>query len=237
MRKLTILLLGPLVGALGCHAPQRRAPASSPVAAVPVPAPAPAPAPEPVPPPVAATPVDDGSPVDVSLRVEARTAKGVNTLASGQTLRSGDELALYVSAAEPAYVYVALASADGERNLLTAEPLKPETERRIPEAGKWFRLDKETGHEDIFLYASRREVPKADVLARLAADAEKAKSERRKAQAATKKPKEPKKPSGNVAKSDVNASAETRGLEVVDEAVTDVDRGITRKHFTIKHAR
>jgi hypothetical protein len=187
-------------------------------------------------------PVNDGKPVDVNLQVEARIDGKTSMVLSGQTLHSGDEIALYVSVTEPAYLYLALASADGDRNLLfpAAEPelVGPGSLRRVPAEGKWFRLDKDTGNEDIFAYASRKPLTREDVIARLKADADHAAGQRKKAQHLATRPKNKPGSSPKGHTDDPGSlTPETRGLDVVDDTTAPSGDGIIRKHFTIKHAR
>ena len=111
---------------------------------------------------------------------------------------------------------------------------------RIPPAGKWFRLDKNTGQEDIYVYATKRPSRIEDILARVKADAE---SDRQAAAKAARRPATGKIASGHGrtgakgprhAENDVPGAvtSETRALELVDD--TPPEAGITRKHFTIR---
>jgi hypothetical protein len=158
----------------------------------------------------------------------------------------------------PAYVYVALASADGSQAVIfpkaDGQPdsaiLKPGAEQRIPGDGQWFRLDKTVGHENIFVYAAKKPLTKEDVLSRVVADNKKPRKATPPKGAGPRKPPKQPKPShggggvGNttgtvVAANDdapVASNDDTRGLELVDEATVGADQ-VTRKHFTINHAK
>jgi hypothetical protein len=200
---------------------------------------------------------DDGKPVDVSLKVEAVTPRGQTFVDSGETLHTGDKIALHVGVNVPAYVYVALAAADGTQNLIFPRDdsnadgaiLKPGGDRRVPAEGQWFRLDKTVGHEDIFVYASKKPLSKDDVLGRVVADNKKP----RKAIAGKggKHPAPKPRPRNNdsggtghptgavvAANNDAPAASndDTRGLELVDESTTGPDQ-VTRRHFSIDHSK
>lgn len=216
----------------------------------------PKPTPSPLPPvaqaepaqqPAAAAPqvVDDGKPVEVDLKVEAVTAAGQGYVEFGQRLRAGDKLALHVTPSDAAYVYVALASTNEAPTLLYPRDGGPgvvaagET-ARVPAVGKWFKLDGSAGREDIYVYAAKKPLFAEDVLARVKADAEAERLAAAQAEAASRRKKTKRSPKG---KADALAqneapglvTAETRALELVDDEPAEA--GVTKKHFSIKHAR
>jgi hypothetical protein len=216
--------------------------------AQPKPQPAPPPmivAPQPVaaveqpPAPVAPAPpavIDDGAPVAVNVQVEALVGDGPAAFVpTGQRLRSGDRIAIHVTPNANAYLYVALVSSTGEPQLLFPAQgpgvIMGGTSERIPPVGKWFRLDKSTGQEDIYVLAAKRPTPVEEILARAKADAD---SDRKTAAAkATKKP--PVKKGRKHATMDVPGAvtSETRSLELVDDPAPQA--GVTKKHFSIRH--
>lgn len=197
---------------------------------------------EPIPSPAPALALD--GPIEVTLRVEAITREGHGFIESDKGLRSGDQIALHVGVKEPAYIYIGLASAGGGQSLLfprgsASELLSPDSVRRIPQPGQWFRLDKDAGREDIFVYASRTPLTGDEVLTRLRRDsvgfraAALASAKPTAVAAARPRPR----PSANDAPGKL--SADDRGLDLVDDKGADVqtDGGVTRAHFRIRHAK
>lgn len=189
-------------------------------------------------------PVREG-PIEVSLRVEAVTKSGQGFVESGKTLRTGDQIALHVGISEAAYVYVGHSAPTGAQTILYPtsgnELFAPGTERRIPAPGQWLRLDKEIGREDVFVYASRTPLSADEVLSRLKQDrarsqaaAAPAKTSAATTRPATKRPA--RRPSEDAPEL---LSANTRGLDLVDDKGADIqtDRGVTRAHFEINHAK
>jgi hypothetical protein len=188
---------------------------------------------------------DDGRAVDVDLQVEALVGDGPAALVtSGQRLKSGDRLAVHVIPNANAYVAVALVSSDGEPQLLFPAQgpgiLTAGVVERIPAPGKWFRLDKSAGREDIFVYAAKRPLDPADILAKVKADAEAARQAA--ARSASKGPKKasggkPGKHGAKVAENDAPGAitSDTRSLELVDE--TPPQSAVTKKRFSIKHEK
>jgi hypothetical protein len=215
----------------------RTAPAQRPAPPVPMPMMvAPQPTAQPVAPvaPVPPAVVDDGVPVAVDVQVEALVGDGPAAFVkSGQRLRSGDRIAIHVTPSANAYVHVALVSSAGEPQLLFPVQgpgvLPAGASERIPPVGKWFRLDKSTGQEDIYVFAAKRPSPAEEILARVKNDAE----TDRKAAAAkvAKRPKGRKRAALDVPGA---VTSETRALELVDDVPPTA--GITKKHFTIRHA-
>jgi hypothetical protein len=253
MRNAIVFLTATLaVAAAGCKTTQPKTEPMPVVAAPPDAGAAVAKAPEPA-------VLDDGKAVDVSLKVEAVTPKGQAFVDSGGTLHTGDKIALHVGVNAPAYVYVALASADGSQSLLfppegakaDAAVMKPGGDQRVPAlTDKWYRLDKTTGFEDIYVYASKKALTKDDVLGRVVADNKKPRKPATKTPGTTtRKPRPKATPHGGdgvghttgtvVAANDdapVASTDDTRGLDLVDDATTSADQ-VTRKHFTITHAK
>lgn len=223
------LALGALALGSACGGAQHPTPTPTPQpVATPTPTPTPA---------VAQQPVDNGQPVNVSLQVEALTkAGGQRIISSGETLRSGDRMALRLEVDQLAYVYVAQASADGTSALIFPrsgdEQLKPGAAVRVPPVGQWFKLDKDTGQENLFVYASRAPIADPVLQARIKSDADATKA----AAAAAVKPK-PAKPkrSGSPA----GLTVATRGLELDDSAPAPaVDKsGVSTVRFSIQHAK
>jgi len=215
-----------------------------PVAAAAAPA---QPAPSPTPPTVIVT--DDGRPVDLDVQVEALVGDGPAAMVkSGQRLKSGDRLAVHVVPSANAYVAVALVSSDGEAQILfpTQGPgiLAAGTVERVPSAGKWFRLDKSAGREDIYVYASKHPLAPDDIIAKVKAVAGAVR------QAAAKKPAKAsgkgarksspdttEKHGPSVAENDAPGAitGDTRSLELVDE--TAPQSAVTKKRFSIKHEK
>lgn len=187
----------------------------------------------------AATPAPE-KPVDVSLRVEAVTRRGHGFIESDETLRSGDRMALHVAVSEPAYVYVGLASSNGSRSVIhpKGEPelLATGTDLRVPPGSQWLKLDKTTGQEDLFVYASRRVLTKAQLAALLEADGKRARraSAPRAAPASGAGARRPAPPADD---SPDALSPATRGLEVVGDSGSELatEGGITKAHFTVQH--
>jgi hypothetical protein len=179
-------------------------------------------------------------PVEVTLRVEAITKAGQHFIESDDTLRTGDRLALHVGVSEASYVYVGLASAAGTRALVfpasTAQTaVQPGTEQRIPAAGQWFKLDRDTGQEDVFVYASRRQLTSAEALDLVKKDSGRVK----KPAAASPKKTSVKRPAATPRDDAPEAlSPDTRGLEVVGDPTQDqASDGVARRRFTIQHRR
>lgn len=237
-----------------CRTAQAPAPAPrplAPVAAAPVPA---APAPQPAPAPASPVVTDDGHPVGVDMQVEALVGEGPAAMVgSGQRLKSGDRLAVHVTPNANAYVAVALVSSEGEPQILfpTQGPgiVGGGVVERIPAPGKWFRLDKSAGREDIYVYAAKHPLAPEDILVRVKADAEaarKAAATRRQAKGQAKgqakvakggKPATSDKHGKTVAENDApeGITADTRSLELVDE--TPPQSEVTKKRFSIEHEK
>jgi len=239
-----------VLGAGGCRTTAPR-PAPAPQPLPPIAAAAPAQvAPQPMPPslPAAVVVTDDGRPADVDVQVEALVGDGPAALvSSGQRLKSGDRVAVHVVPNANAYVAVALVSSEGEPQLLFPSQgpgiLGAGVVERIPPVGKWFRLDKSAGREDIYVYASKRPLVAEDILARVKVDVEAARQAAAKSAAKTggkggKKPAaKPGKHGTTVAENDAPGAitAETRSLELVDETVPQ--SAVTKKRFSIKHEK
>jgi hypothetical protein len=111
--------------------------------------------------------------------------------------------------------------------------LKPGSATRIPAAGQWFRLDKETGQEDLFIYAAHQPLAADDLQARMTKDAAVVKP----AAAPAKK-----KPRPRHASADADApgglGGGTRGMTEETEDPAQVDQnGVTTSHFAIRHKK
>jgi hypothetical protein len=192
-----------------------------------------------------APPVVSNEPAQIIFRAEVLTksGEGISLDAEGaHVLHSGDKVAFYVTLTQQAYAYVGIHTADGEQTLLfPADPghqetFSPGSDYRIPGVGKWLVLDQETGQEDIFLYASKKQLTKEEVFKLLDSDRPKVKH----AQPQTPKPKARPKPRPKPKDADDDAPGvlAVRGLKMVESDPTEVkDGGITSKHFVIKHKK
>ncbi|MBT8491707.1 MAG: DUF4384 domain-containing protein [Deltaproteobacteria bacterium] len=121
---------------------------------------APAPVAQPTPDPAA----EPAGPVKLSFRVHAKDGQSVRAIAPGETLRSGDKIALSLDLDQRAYLYVVQYFADGTAAVLF--PQGDEQNRlvgvtRIPSRG-WFRLDDNTGEENVYVVASVRPLKEAE---------------------------------------------------------------------------
>jgi hypothetical protein len=187
-----------------------------------------------------APPAQPTRPIAVELKVEAVTHKGQGFIDGQEILRSGDKLALHVSLSEAAYVYVGLLAADGSRSVVfpggESTLFDPGADHRIPAAGQWFKLDRDTGQEDIFVYASRKPLTQDQTMALIAQDAAQVRAQ---APKPAPKAKRPRKTTAVAPPDDAPSglSPDTRGLAVVtDEPVdTKADLDLTRTHFPIRH--
>lgn len=187
---------------------------------------------------VAAPPPVPDRPIAVDLKVEAMTRKGQGFIDSEEILRSGDKLALHLVLSDPAYVYVGLLAADGSKSVVFPKEghqiLSAGIDHRIPALGQWFKLDRDTGREDIFVYASRKPLASEQTLALLDQDAARVR------QAKAPKVKHPKRPSGSQGDDGPGAlSPDTRGLDVVsdEQGQAKADPNLTRAHFPIRHKK
>src|SRR5262245_6815222 len=96
-------------------------------------------------PPAAAEP---SGPVRATLAVEAVTKSGQHLVTPGETLHTGDRIALRVEVDRPAYVYVVQAAPGTPQPSVLYPPkddelFQPGGAVRIPPVGQWLRLDKE----------------------------------------------------------------------------------------------
>lgn len=230
---------------IGCAGPQKNTPASNPPSAA---APAATASPS--------APVSD-KPVELSLRIDAlSTSKGALSLQPGDSLRSGDQIAISVTVDQPAYVYIAVASSSEPPKLVFPksgdQQIQPGQVLRIPNnTEKWIPLDFKVGEDDIFAYAAVRPIPSGDLLNLIGADAEAAKKaySKRAAKSAAKpaakpaapKPAKPGKPSAAPAAEEPGGlSANSRGLTISDdESETDAPPAhpphIAAKRFFLIH--
>ena len=218
------------------HAPARQ-PAPPPPIAAPQPVMTAAPPSQAV--PAAPAVVDDGVAVAVDVRAEALVGEGpAAPIATGQRLKSGDRLAVYVTPNATAFVYAALVSTDGQPQLLFPTQgqgiVAAGVTERIPPAGKWFRLDKSTGREDIYVYAAKQPLRIEDISARARADAE---ADRKAAAREAKKPAAGKKAVKVPRHADNDGpgavTSDTRSLELVED--TPPQAGVTKKRLSIRH--
>lgn len=228
---------------MGCAGAQKNTAAATPAPAAAAPVPAPAPA--------------SNKPVELSLRIDALSAsKGALSLQPGDSLRSGDQIAISVTVDQPAYVYIAVASSSEPPKLVFPksgdQQIQPGQVLRIPNnTEKWIPLDFKVGEDDVFAYAAVRPIPSGDLLNLIGADAEAAKKafSKRAAKSAAKpaaKPAAPKaakpaKPSAAPATDEPGGlSAGSRGLTISDDdAETDAPPAppphIAAKRFFLIH--
>lgn len=238
----SFLLCGVL---LGCAGSQKNSPA---------PSPAPAPTASAAT-PSAAAPVSD-KPVELSLRIDALSAsKGALSLQPGDSLRSGDQIAISVTVDQPAYVYIAVASSSEPPKLVFPkngdQQIQPGQVLRLPNnAEKWIPLDFKVGEDDIFAYAAVRPIPNGELLNLISADAEAAKKSFSKratrsaakpaAKPAAPKPAKPKSGGSPAVDEPGGLSAGSRGLSISeDDAETDTPPAppahISAKRFFLIH--
>lgn len=237
-------LVGLLSGSLGCGGSQKKAdppPTTTQSSAISA---------------TASTSSEPQKPVEVSLRIDALSAaKGALALQPGDTLRSGDQLAISVTVDQPAYVYVAVGSSAGAPQLVFPktgdQQLSASTPLRIPaNPEKWIPLDTTVGQDDVFVYASPQPIGRAELFNLMNSDAAAAKkaSAKRLAKAASApkaakpaKPPKTKKPEGSSATQEEpgGLSAGSRGLAVdgvdEDEAAPETPKHITAKRFFLIH--
>lgn len=228
---------------LGCAGSQK--PSTPPPGPVPTASDAPpaAPAPE--------------KPVELSLRIDAlSTSKGAASLQPGDSLRSGDQIAINVSVDQPAYVYIAVASSTEAPKIIYPKSgdqlLSPGQPLRIPaNAEKWIPLDFKVGQDDIFAYAAVRPIPNAELLNLISADADAAKKAAAKrasksaakpaSKPAAKPAAKPSKPAASSSPAEPGGlSADSRGLTISDDATeTDAPPAppahISAKRFFLIH--
>ena len=80
-----------------------------------------------------------------------------------EVFRSGDRIRLNVQANASGYLYVVLRSDRGEFELLFPSRgggrnrIRPFRTRQVPEE-EWFRFDRDTGREEVYLFLSRRSI-------------------------------------------------------------------------------
>lgn len=223
---------------LGCHTPVAEAPAQ-PARPVALPALPELPASSPGVKIASPAPTSPQDPIALDLRVLARTPSGERAVSSGETLRSGDQLALFARLSEPAYVYVGLAGPDGKGTLLAdpqAGPLAAGVEHRFPPAGRWLRLDQAIGREDIFVYASRAPLTREQSLQLLRDDTARTRSAARPARP-ERKP-DPAQRRAEDADAPPLLTADTRSI-VLDESGAEIqaDVGLTKAHVVVMHRR
>ena len=183
--------------------------------------------------PATPPPAAPEKPVELSLRIDAISGtKGTLSLQPGDSLRSGDQIAISVTVDQPAYVYIAVASSSEPAKLVFPksgdQQVQPGQVLRIPSnAEKWIPLDFKLGEDDIFAYAAVRPIPSSELLNLISADAEAAKKAfaKRAAKSASKpvakpaaKPAKAGKPGPNPAADEPGGlSAGSRGLTISDE--------------------
>lgn len=192
--------------------------------------------------PQTVAPTTPSKPPNVLLRLDGRTkGKDAHELQPGESLRSGDEMAVNVAVDSPAYVYVAFVSGAGSPQFAFPksgdQQVTPDSPLRIPSnPEKWIELDKQTGQEDVLVYASSKPIPSAELTTLVTADAAAAK----KAAAKKSAPKGPPKAKVVKAKGEDDAlSAGSRGVKLDDDdeapAPTSGNPNIVVKRFSIQH--
>jgi hypothetical protein len=214
---------------IGCGGPQKKAeePAAGQAQA------------QPQPPP----PAVPAKPPQVMLRLDAiGNGQGAHELQVGESLRSGDKMAVNVAVDQPTYVYVAFASVAGAPQVVFPksgdQQVTPDQPLRIPaNPEKWITLDKQTGQEDVFVYASSKPIPSSDLTNMVNADAASAKKAAAKKSAHSGSPKvKVVKPKGN----DDALSAGSRGVQIDDDdtdttSTSSTNPNIVVKKFSVTH--
>lgn len=220
------LLLG---AAVGCAGHQK---AADPPPPPPQPVQAPAPAPE--------------KPPNVTLRLDGISgSKGAHELEPGEVLRSGDRMAVNVGVDQPSYVYVAVASATGSPQFIFPksgdQQVGSDQPLRIPaNPEKWIVLDKQTGQEDVFVYASPKPIPSTELTNLVTADAAASKkaAAKRISKAASSSPSKAK---AKAKTEDAGAlSASSRGIQIESDEPEDApptpgNPNIVVKRFSVIH--
>jgi len=201
--------------------------------------------------PATPPPAAPEKPVELSLRIDAISGtKGTLSLQPGDSLRSGDQIAISVSVDQPAYVYIAVASSTEAPKLIFPKSgdqlVSPGQALRIPaNAEKWIPLDFKVGQDDVFAYAAPRPIPNGELLNLINADAEAAKkaAAKRASKAAAKpaskpaaKPAKPSKPAAGATPvtEPGGLSADSRGLTISDDAVEADAPPAPPPHITAK---
>lgn len=115
-----------------------------------------APTPAPTPPSAATAAPAAMNPGNIGVQLEAWGANGPRPIESGDTLRSGDRVALKINVDRPTYVYALAAGPRGTVQTLfpvSGDVLVPPGEQRVPPLGQWLRLDQRPGRESLFVMA------------------------------------------------------------------------------------
>jgi hypothetical protein len=103
--------------------------------------------------------------------VEAWTRGEIHILDPGETLYSGDRLALRVEVDQPAYVYALYADSKGQVNQIFPRQghvrIDPGRPYRIPPVGQWLKLDSEAGQENLFVVAQTEPMSAEQVAGRV----------------------------------------------------------------------
>jgi hypothetical protein len=193
--------------------------------------------------PVEAKPVVSDKPVELTLKMDAISAKeGAIELKPGGTLKSGDRMAINFSVDQPAYVYIAMAPAVGQPAILYPksgdELVQPGQSLRFPSnADKWIKMDDNTGVESFFVYASKTPLPPAELINMVNADAAVAKKKAASKAAAAKAAR----PSKSGSSGAPVLTADSRGIEIEGEEPetqpTSVSGsgGVVRRSFSVNH--
>jgi hypothetical protein len=151
-------------------------------------------------------------------------------------------MAVQVTSDVPAYVYVALATSGVAPKLVYPsgdQPGAPTQAVRVPQnPEKWIILDKQTGQEDVFVYASAKPIPPSELTNLLTADAEQAKKAAAK-KAAAAKPAVAKPKSGKGKDADA-LGAGSRGVQIESDepeapAAASTNPSIVSKKFSVNH--
>jgi hypothetical protein len=187
-------------------------------------------------------------PPTVMLRLDGIAGgKPMHELAPGESLKSGDKMAVNVAVDAPAYVYVALGSASGPPQIVFPktgdQKVTPDQPLRIPaNPDKWITLDNNTGQEDVFVYASPKPIPSAELTNLVNTDAANAKKNAAKRSA--KGPPKAKviKPKSEKGGGEESLSASNRGVSIEDDDDGGQSSGsapgsphIAIKRFSITH--
>jgi hypothetical protein len=111
-----------------------------------------------------AEPVPDGA-AKLSVQVQVQDGAILRSIAPGETLRSGDKIALSVTVDRPTHLYVLQFFPDGTSAVLfpdsAADQNRVTGTSRVPDSG-WFQLDDSIGEENVYVVASVRPLNEAD---------------------------------------------------------------------------
>lgn len=192
------------------------------------------------PPPAPVEPPVTTAPLELTFQTFAEAEGGQRPVASGDTLHTGDRIALSVTVTRPAFIYVVQRFPDGKAGVLFPRPSEDRAisgTQRIPGTG-WFELDQVVGEEHVFVIASTGPLAQADAAVMQTIEDVRAKGQLGGAAqvSAIAGSAAPKIDEGTGTKAEIIA---TRGLTRVEadrsiHATAD-DRGVAVFRFSFKH--